>query len=156
MNTNPAYVPAAGDLFALFSPGSSNGVPVGAVTVVSGSGHTFLATNGESYDTKSENVGVWQTPNVSAVAALGASPTNTGTGVITGVGVAGPTLHRSSPVLLILFTSAIAWVAKNPTGGVIASGAYADPTTISLLGVSVSISGAPGTGDSFTITPTGG
>src|SRR6185312_7862819 len=56
----------------------------------------------------------------------------------------------------VTFTSSSAWKVTNSKGAQIASGAYANPTTLSFLGVQLTISGAPASGDTFTLTPAAG
>jgi hypothetical protein len=56
-------------------------------------------------------------------------------------------------VYTITFASPVAWTVKNSGGTQVASGAYADPTAIAFLGVEVTISGAPASGDTFTLNP---
>ena len=82
--TNPNYVPQAGDVF---------GWPGGAVTVASGSGQTFIDTQGRAFGTQSFGVGIQSTPNVQAVANLAAAETNTGTGTVVGVAVNHPAIN---------------------------------------------------------------
>jgi flagellar hook-associated protein 3 FlgL len=55
----------------------------------------------------------------------------------------------------IQFTSPSTYQVVDATNTVITSGAYTDGSAISFLGVQVTLSGTPATGDSFTVSPAG-
>lgn len=155
---NPSYVPQPGDVFGVAG--------IGPVTVASvqSNNRCFFDTQGRGFDPMSIHVGIQSTPNVSAVASLSATGGNTGTGVIAGVSVFSPAVNPDPAGnggiggfghYTILFTSTTAFSVKNAAGTVLQTGTYANPTNINVLGVTVKISGAPASGDSFVITPTG-
>jgi hypothetical protein len=155
---DPSYVPQPGDVFGVTG--------VGPVTVASAqpNNRCFFDTLGRGFDPMSIHVGIQSTPNVAAVASLAASGGNTGSGAIVGVSVVSPAVNpdpsgNGGPggfgPYTILFTSTTAFSVKNAAGTVLQTGTYADPTNINVLGVTVKISGAPATDDSFVITPTG-
>jgi hypothetical protein len=169
--TNPNYLPQAGDVFT---------APIGDVVVDRGYGvsHFFAPFNTvgkgvleTSWNHRTPNVGVKRTPNVEAVADLAAAEGNTGSGVLTGVGVNSPLVNAAIPATggpaglcgpgpwTIAFTETrvdevetTTYQVTNAADTVIESGAYTNPTTITFLGVSVQIAGAPANGDAFTVT----
>jgi flagellar hook-associated protein 1 len=90
-----------------------------------------------------------------AVASLGASAaatSNTGTGAITTPTITTPTAWTSG-AYTISFTSSSQYQVTNSSGTVVTSGTYSSGSPISFNGEQVSISGAPASGDSFTVGP---
>ncbi|HEX7909864.1 MAG TPA: flagellar hook-associated protein FlgL [Paraburkholderia sp.] len=83
---------------------------------------------------------------------------NSGTGVISSVSLTNPTNPANADKYSINFTSATTYTVSqtNPATGVTTTGgpqAFTAGSSITLGGQSVSISGAPNAGDSFTVTP---
>ncbi|WMY08356.1 flagellar hook-associated protein FlgL [Paraburkholderia phenoliruptrix] len=92
----------------------------------------------------------------SAVPAAAAG--NTGTGVISTVSLNNPTNPANADTYSIDFTSSTTYTVSQTdpaTGAVTTSGpqAFTAGSAITLGGQSISISGAPNAGDSFTVTP---
>ena len=156
--TNPSYIPQVGDVFGVAG--------IGSVTVASvqPNNRCFWDDQGRGFDPQSAFVGIEKSTNADAVCSLSASGGNTGTGAITGVGVDHPAVNPDPSgqggvagfgPYTILFTSTTAYEVKNAAGTVFQTGTYANPTNIDVLGVTVEISGAPASSDSFVITPTG-
>ena len=99
-----------------------------------------------------------------SVAAVGTSSVpagaagNTGTGVVSSVSLNNPTDPTNADTFKIAFSSSTTYTISqtNPaTGAVTTSGpqAFTAGSAITLGGQSVSISGAPNAGDSFSVTP---
>jgi flagellar hook-associated protein 1 FlgK len=89
---------------------------------------------------------------VAAAAPLltAAATTNTGTGTINdGIVTTPGSWVRGSYTLA--FTSASAWQVTDSSNAVVASGSYTAGGNISFNGMTVAVSGAPATGDSFSI-----
>jgi flagellar hook-associated protein 3 FlgL len=80
----------------------------------------------------------------------GVNSANTGTGVITTGSVVTPAAWVADTYTLS-FTSATTWEVRNAATTLVASGAYTAGNAIAFNGVQVSVSGAPATGDAFTI-----
>ncbi len=103
------------------------------------------------------------TGNGSFVTAAGtgvAGTGNTGTGAISAGTVQSPTaLTGDKYTITITITAPGAspqyTVVDNTKGTTVASGAYADPTTLSFDGMQMSLSGAPAANDTFTVAPSG-
>jgi flagellar hook-associated protein 3 FlgL len=84
----------------------------------------------------------------------GASAANTGSGVID----AGSINNRAAWVpgsYTVNFTTPSAWQVSDSGGAVIASGNYTSGGAIAFNGVQIGISGAPASGDQFTVTSAG-
>jgi flagellar hook-associated protein 1 len=94
-------------------------------------------------------------PSQVAAAALGASTAatgNTGTGTITTPTITDPATWTSG-TYTISFTSATQYQVTDSGGNVVTSGTYTSGSPISFNGEQVSISGAPASGDTFTVGP---
>ncbi|MEC5407506.1 flagellar hook-associated protein FlgL [Paraburkholderia sp. MPAMCS5] len=83
---------------------------------------------------------------------------NSGTGVISTVSLNNPTDPTNADTYAINFTSSTTYTVSqtNPATGAISTGspqAYTAGSAITLGGQSVTISGTPNTGDSFSVTP---
>jgi flagellar hook-associated protein 1 len=92
-------------------------------------------------------------PTQIAAASLGtasAAAANTGTGTISTPTITDPTTWTSG-TYTVAFTSATQYQVTDSTGNVITSGAYTSGSPISFNGEQVSISGAPASGDTFTV-----
>jgi flagellar hook-associated protein 1 FlgK len=93
-------------------------------------------------------------PSQIATASLGASAaatTNTGTGTISTPSITDPTTWTSGSYT-ISFTSATQYQVTDGGGNVVTSGTYTSGSPISFNGEQVSISGAPASGDTFTVS----
>ncbi len=128
----------------------------GLSIVVSGS-----PANGDSYliqPTEAAPAGLallLTSPNQIAAASLAqtaASASNTGSGVISAATITNPASWVADTYTLS-FTSPTQYQVTNSGGTVVASGAYTAGQPISFEGAQVTVTGAPATGDSFTITP---
>ena len=96
---------------------------------------------------------VLSSPTQIAAASLGASAAasgNTGTGTISAPSVTDPT-NWTNGTYSIAFTSATQYQVTDSGGNVVTSGTYTAGSPISFNGEQVSISGAPSSGDTFTV-----
>lgn len=94
-------------------------------------------------------------PSQIAAASLGASSassTNTGSGTITTPTVNDPTTWTNGTFTLS-FTASNQYQVTDSAGNVVTSGAYTAGSPITFNGETLSISGSPATGDTFTIGP---
>jgi flagellar hook-associated protein 1 FlgK len=94
-------------------------------------------------------------PSQIAAASLGgasAASTNTGSGTISTPTVNDPTTWTNGTFTLS-FTASNQYQVTDSTGAVVTSGTYTPGSPISFNGETVSISGSPATGDTFTIGP---
>jgi flagellar hook-associated protein 1 FlgK len=92
-------------------------------------------------------------PTQIAAASLGAASAasaNTGTGTISTPTITDPTTWTSG-TYSVSFTSATQYQVTDSGGNVVTSGTYTSGSPISFNGEQVSISGAPATGDTFTV-----
>lgn len=80
-----------------------------------------------------------------------ATPANTGTGVLQAASVTDPAAWNGRS-LTVEFTSTTAWRVLDGTT-VVGTGTYADGDTLQAAGVQVRLTGAPATGDTFTLQP---
>ncbi|WP_202843594.1 flagellar hook-associated protein FlgL [Luteimonas saliphila] len=81
-----------------------------------------------------------------------AATANTGSGVLQSSAVADHAAWGGQP-LRVEFTSADTWRVLDPSGTELATGAYADGATINAAGMQLTLTGAPATGDTFTVEP---
>lgn len=92
-------------------------------------------------------------PSGNGTFVTASTSTNTGTGVIS----AGTVVNASQWVpdnYTVSFTSATAYqVTDNTSNTVVASGTYSSGSNIQFNGIQLSVSGAPASGDSFTVAP---
>jgi flagellar hook-associated protein 1 len=96
---------------------------------------------------------VLSSPTQIAAASLGASAAatgNTGTGSVTTPSITDPT-NWTNGTYSIAFTSATQYQVTDSGGNVVTSGTYTAGSPISFNGEQVSISGAPASGDTFTV-----
>jgi flagellar hook-associated protein 3 FlgL len=77
---------------------------------------------------------------------------NTGTGLIGATSVTNPADYVAG-TYSIDFTAADAYQVENSAGTVVSTGTYTSGQAISFDGMQVTLSGAPATGDSFTVAP---
>jgi flagellar hook-associated protein 1 len=94
-------------------------------------------------------------PSQIAVASLvqsSAATANTGTGSIASSGITNPSSWVSD-TYTISFSSATQYQVKNSGGTVVTSGTYTSGTPIAFDGAQVTLSGAPASGDTFTLRP---
>lgn len=91
---------------------------------------------------------------IAAAAALvtTADKANTGTGAIGSTAVTDPTNTAVLDGATITFTSPTAYSITNPVTGTTTTGTYTAGQPITVNGMSVTLSGAPATGDKFTVT----
>ena len=87
-----------------------------------------------------------------SLAASSAATGNTGTGTISTPTITNPGAWNSG-TYTVSFTSASQYQVTNSGGTVVTSGTYTSGSPISFNGEQVSISGAPATGDTFTVGP---
>jgi flagellar hook-associated protein 3 FlgL len=83
---------------------------------------------------------------------VAADSANTGSGLIGASTVSDPTQYDGG-TYTIKFTAPDTYQVLNSSNAVVSSGTYQDGTTISFNGLQVALSGAPATGDSFTVAP---
>ncbi len=84
-------------------------------------------------------------------ATAGAS--NTGTGAISSTGVTDPTAWEANEdTYTISFTSPTQYEVTNSAGTEVANGSYTSGTPITFEGAQVTLTGAPATGDAFTLS----
>jgi flagellar hook-associated protein 1 len=145
---------ALGGAGTLASPFTADGLSI----VVSG---TPLAGDAFQVEPTSQAVSGMQvlvtTPDKIAVAApllTGATSGNTGTGTIDAGQVTTPASWVRDNYRL-QFTSTSNWQVLNSANAVVASGAYSAGGNINFNGMRVVVSGAPASGDSFTINDNG-
>ena len=150
---------------------SSSGQPVtmtGAGTVASpfqAAGLSIVVSgapaNGDSFlvrPTAAATAGLAvQLTNPSQIAAASlvqsaAGTANTGTGSIASAGITNPAAWIPS-TYTVSFTSATAYQVKNSGGTLVASGTYTSGTPIAFDGAQVTLTGAPASGDTFTLSP---
>jgi flagellar hook-associated protein 1 FlgK len=96
---------------------------------------------------------VMSDPSQLAAAApllTGAASTNTGSGSIDAGSVPASALWTRGNYTLS-FTSATTWQASNAAGVAVGNGAYTSGSPIDFNGVQVTVSGAPASGDSFSV-----
>jgi flagellar hook-associated protein 3 FlgL len=84
--------------------------------------------------------------------AVTANTGNTGTGLIGSTTVSDPTQYDGG-TYTIKFATAGTYQVLDSANNVVTSGNYTDGTTISFKGLQVALSGAPATGDTFTVSP---
>jgi flagellar hook-associated protein 1 len=87
-----------------------------------------------------------------SLAQTAAGTSNTGTGTIGAATITNPTAWVPSDYT-ITFSSPSLYQIVNGSGATVASGAYTAGQPISFEGASVTINGAPASGDTFTVTP---
>jgi flagellar hook-associated protein 1 len=83
-----------------------------------------------------------------------AGAANTGTGVVSASVVTNPSTWVAG-TYQISFTSATQYQIKDSTNAVIGTGTYTSGTPITFNGGSVTLTGSPATGDTFTVAPAG-
>lgn len=93
-----------------------------------------------------------RTGNGTFTASAGAG--NSGTGVIGARSVVDPSQFDGDSYSIV-FTAADAYEVRDSGNMLVANGTYATGTTIAFRGVQLEILGAPATGDSFTVAPSG-
>jgi flagellar hook-associated protein 3 FlgL len=93
-----------------------------------------------------------QIKNGNGTFSFSANAGNTGQGVI-GAGTVQDATAYDGGTYTIKFTAASAYQVVDAGNNVISTGTYTDGGTISFKGVQVAISGAPATGDAFTVAP---
>ena len=84
--------------------------------------------------------------------AVSANAANAGTGLIGSTTVSDPTQYDGG-TYTIKFATAGTYQVLDSANNVVTAGNYTDGTTISFKGLQVALSGAPTTGDSFTVSP---
>lgn len=84
--------------------------------------------------------------------ALAANPANIGTGVLGAGTVIDPALFVAD-TYTIEFTTATDYEVRDSGGGLVAAGTYAQPQTISFLGIQIELDGDPAVNDTFTVSP---
>lgn len=89
--------------------------------------------------------------SVDAQAASG----NSGTGVLAGFGRSASAGSWDGSSYSVQFTTADSYEVLDASGSVVASGSYTDGDSIAFAGLTMTISGAPAAGDSFTIGAAG-
>lgn len=89
--------------------------------------------------------------SVDAQAASG----NSGTGVLAGFGRSTSAGSWDGSSYSVQFTTADSYEVLDASGSVVASGSYTDGDSIAFAGLTMTISGAPAAGDSFTIGAAG-
>lgn len=94
-------------------------------------------------------------PNGNGTFVTGYGAGNTGTGVI-GPGTVDDPGAWVPDTYTIRFTSATAWEVRDSGGALVTSGTYQDGGAISFRGISVTITGSPAGGDTFTVRPSAG
>lgn len=128
----------------------------GVSIVVSGA-----ANNGDSYLIRptagaTAGLSVLLTSPTQIAAAAGiqtaSSGSNTGTGTVSGNAVTNPATWVPG-TYTIAFTSPTQYQVKNGGGTIIASGTYTSGAPIAFGGAQVTLTGAPTTGDTFTVSP---
>lgn len=147
-------------LFAGFSTGTQPFVrgATGAITYLGDSGSTSVAINGgTSVQTGDPGSSVFMNiPAGNGTFTTAASTANTGTGVVDAGSVTNASAFTPAGQYTITFTSPTSYNVTDPAGAAVVTGGTYDPTQgsqISFNGVEVGITGAPATGDSFTVTP---
>ena len=149
----------------LFAGYQGNAIPftTNAAGVVTYSGDTgtpaMQITNGHTVQTGDNGLAIFGSVapiGTSAVPAAAAG--NTGTGVVSSVSLNNPTDPTNADTYQINFSSATTYTVSQTdpaTGTVTTSGpqAFTAGSAITLGGQSVTISGAPNAGDSFSVTP---
>lgn len=125
--------------------GSGNAVYSGAAFVrsVQVSASQYVE-QGDAGDSVFVNV-----PEGNGLFVLGASDTNTGSGVI-----GGTVLNRADWVAddyTLTFTSATDWEVRDSSSNLVTSGTYTEGAAIEFNGVQVTLTGTPASGDSFSI-----
>jgi flagellar hook-associated protein 3 FlgL len=84
--------------------------------------------------------------------AVSANAANAGTGLIGSTTVSDPTQYDGG-TYTIKFLTAGTYQVLDSANNVVTAGSYTDGTTVSFKGLQVALSGAPATGDSFTVSP---
>lgn len=84
--------------------------------------------------------------------SVGAAAANTGSASITAAAVTGQGSYNGGSYTL-QFSSASQYQVLDGSGNVVGSGAYTSGGAIQVAGVSVTVSGTPAAGDSFTVAP---
>ncbi|HEY2685280.1 MAG TPA: flagellar hook-associated protein FlgL [Steroidobacteraceae bacterium] len=131
--------------FTLTAAGATYSGDSGVRQVEIAAGQTVA--NGDSGDTVFNQI---STGNGTFTVA--ANSANTGTGLIGASTVSDPTQYDGG-TYTIKFTAPDTYQVLNSANTVVSSGSYQDGTTISFDGLQVALSGAPATGDSFTVAP---
>jgi flagellar hook-associated protein 3 FlgL len=148
-------------LFAGFSGNTQPFVrgATGAISYLGDSGTSSVAINGgTSVQTGDPGSSVFMNiPTGNGTFSTAAAPTNTGTGTIDGGSVQNAAAFTPPQQYTVTFTNPTTYsvAATAAPATVLATGTY-DPTKggeISFNGVQVGITGAPATGDTFTVTP---
>ena len=148
-------------LFAGFSGNTQPFVrgATGAINYLGDSGTSSVAINGgTSVQTGDPGSSVFMNiPTGNGTFSTAAAPTNTGTGTIDGGSVQNAAAFTPPQQYTVTFTNPTTYsvAATAAPATVLATGTY-DPTKggeISFNGVQVGITGAPATGDTFTVTP---
>src|SRR5215469_9359256 len=94
-------------------------------------------------------------PSQIAAASLmqaAAAGANTGTAVVSSVGVTAPSSWISG-TYTVAFGAANAYTVKDGSGATVASGTYTSGSPISFNGMQLTLAGAPASGDTFTVSP---
>jgi flagellar hook-associated protein 3 FlgL len=84
----------------------------------------------------------------------GVSAANTGSGIVD-TGVVTNAAAWVPDDYTLTFTSATTWEVRNSATTMVASGAYTSGSSIAFNGIQVSVSGAPATGDNFSVNASG-
>lgn len=93
-----------------------------------------------------------QIPTGNGTFAVTAAAANSGGGIVGATTVADPAAYDKG-TYAINFTSPTTYQVVDANNAVVTSGAYASGDTISFKGVQVTLTGAPATGDSFSVAP---
>ncbi len=93
-----------------------------------------------------------QIKNGNGTFSVTAAAANTGSGLIGASTVTDPTAYDGG-TYSIKFSSATAYQVLDSANNVVSSGSYTDGQSIAFRGVQVTLSGAPASGDSFTVAP---
>lgn len=147
------YTPVAGDVISYFG----EQWPVSSIETILGEERAVCSqawTAGGATLTPSfllDSIALISSASGAAFFTTAAGGGNTGTGAINGGAITNGN-EWIADTYTITFTSTTAYALKNSEGATIATGSYANPTTITFLGVEVTVSGAPAANDTFTIT----
>ncbi|HEX3848256.1 MAG TPA: flagellar hook-associated protein FlgL [Steroidobacteraceae bacterium] len=105
-------------------------------------------------DSDSGNAVFQQIKNGNGTFNVTAPVANTGTGVVGATTVSNPqTYAAGNGQYTIDFTAPGTYEVRDSTNAVIGTGAYTSGGTISFAGIQVTLTGAPATGDSFSVAP---
>jgi flagellar hook-associated protein 3 FlgL len=130
----------------------------GAITYLGDSGSTKVAINGgTSVQTGDPGSSVYMNiPGGNGTFTTAASATNAGTGVVDAGTVQNAAAFTPVGQYTITFTSTTSYNVTDPQGNPVVTNGVYNPTQgsqISFNGIEVGISGAPASGDTFTVTP---